>query len=132
MYQSVNQFADPSRQQQQQPSPVNGGRPSPVNYQPMPPQPQPQHYPHQQHHHTPTPPPFPPQLQQPLPPHMLMQQPQQMRMPECGTLLAGNTICRRPVNRPGEKCSLHVLPPKQMSDYAKAPPPVSFVFSLFP
>ncbi|KAI7895881.1 chromatin remodelling complex Rsc7/Swp82 subunit-domain-containing protein [Mucor mucedo] len=98
VYQSVNQYADPHRQ----PSPI--ARLSPTGYvQPS-----------------------------PIPPQHMMQQPQripivpqQLAEPAvCGTLLSGNQICKRPVNRPGEKCQLH-LPVKPMSDYAKAPPPAT-------
>lgn len=41
----------------------------------------------------------------------------------CRTILAGNQICRNPVNKQGEKCPTH-QPTKQMSDFAKGPPPV--------
>lgn len=99
VYQSVNQYADPHRQQ----SPI--ARASPTNYI------QPQQTPLLQQH--------------------IMQQPQRVPIvpqlaesPVCGTLLAGNQICKRPVNRQGEKCQLH-LPVKPMSEYAKAEPPVS-------
>ncbi|KAI9273412.1 chromatin remodelling complex Rsc7/Swp82 subunit-domain-containing protein [Helicostylum pulchrum] len=90
VYQSVNQYADPQRQQQQQqPSPV--GRISPATY-------------------------IMPTANIPVAP-----QPEPI---VCGTLLAGNQICRRPVNRAGEKCQLHV-PVKSLADYAKAPPPTT-------
>lgn len=98
VYQSVNQYADPHRQ----PSPM--GRVSPTGYI----QPQPSPIP----------------LQHMMQPHRVPIVPQQLAEPTvCGTLLAGNQICKRPVNRPGEKCQLHA-PVKSMSDYAKAPPPV--------
>lgn len=119
VYQSVNQYADPQRQQpqqqqQQQVSPI--GRPPQVNYS------------------QPPPPPTQQQLQQQQQQQLLLQQQQQQMMHQqrvplvepiiCGALLQGNQICRRPVNRQGEKCQLH-MPVKQLSDYAKAPPPVS-------
>lgn len=128
VYQSVNQYADPQRQQQQQQvSPI--GRPSQVNYsQPPPPLPQQQQQLQLQQQ----------QQQQQL---LLQQQQQQQQMMHqqrvplvepiiCGALLQGNQICRRPVNRQGEKCQLH-MPVKQMSDYAKAPPPVSHTTMSF-
>ncbi|CEP17277.1 hypothetical protein [Parasitella parasitica] len=116
VYQSVNQYADLSRQ-----SPM--GR-SPQNYSPAPP-PQPQIQ--QQHiQHT------PPQQQQlpPQPVPQLMQQPQPRipinaiapEPPMCRTMLPGNQFCRNLVNKAGEKCSAH-QPLKQMSDFAKGPPP---------
>ncbi|KAI8639545.1 chromatin remodelling complex Rsc7/Swp82 subunit-domain-containing protein [Parasitella parasitica] len=118
VYQSVNQYADLSRQ-----SPM--GR-SPQNYSPAPP-PQPQI---QQQHTQHTPPQQQKLSTQPVP--QVMQQPQQpSRMPinalapeppMCRTVLSSNQICRNPVNKAGEKCPAH-QPPKQMSDFAKGPPP---------
>lgn len=112
VYQSVNQFSDPARQ-----SPM--GR-SPQNYSPAPPPPQ---QPQIQN----TPPIQPTQHMQPQPPRM----PMPVMAPEppmCRTMLPGNQTCRNPVNKPGEKCAAH-QPQKQMSDFAKGPPPVSFMQS---
>lgn len=96
VYQSVNQYADPQRQQSAM------ARMNPVNYvmqQPIP-------------HHPPPATPMVPMVPQPEP-------------IVCGTILPGNQVCRRPVNRPGEKCQVHAAPVKSLADYAKAPPPVS-------
>ncbi|KAL7308168.1 hypothetical protein PS15m_012056 [Mucor circinelloides] len=121
VYQSVNQFADPARQSSM-------GR-SPQSYSPaqtLPPQ---QQQPQIQH----TPPiqqvqPLP-QLMQPQPSPQQIQQPPRMPIPivtpeppMCRTMLPGNQMCRNPVNKPGEKCPAH-QPQKQMSDFAKGPPP---------
>lgn len=120
VYQSVNQFSDPARQ-----SPM--GR-SPQSYSPAPPppqQPQIQHTPPIQPVQQLMPPQPSPQQMQPQPPRM----PMPVMTPEppmCRTMLPGNQMCRNPVNKPGEKCPAH-QPPKEMSDFAKGPPPVSFL-----
>ncbi|KAL9552071.1 hypothetical protein MBANPS3_003964 [Mucor bainieri] len=128
VYQSVNQFSDPARQ-----SPM--GR-SPQSYSPAPPPPVPQQQ-QQQVHIQHTPPVQPTQLMQPQPavPQQMQAQPPPPRMPMpmpmpvmtpeppmCRTMLPGNQMCRNPVNKPGEKCPAH-QPQKQMSDFAKGPPP---------
>lgn len=128
VYQSVNQFADPARQSSM-------GR-SPQSYspaQPLPPQQQPQI----QHNTPPIQQAQPlPQLMQPQPSPQQIQQPPRMPIPimtpeppMCRTMLPGNQMCRNPVNKPGEKCPAH-QPQKQMSDFAKGPPPVSLIEHL--
>ncbi|KAI8972041.1 chromatin remodelling complex Rsc7/Swp82 subunit-domain-containing protein [Mycotypha africana] len=113
VYQAVNQFADPQRQALSQPTPPPAqlSMTRPQNFTSISPQQLPQH--------VPTPPQM--MMQQPPPPQRIPSNQQQQSL-VCGIQVGPDQFCTRLVNRPGEPCPLHA-PAKQMSDFAKGPPP---------